>query len=349
MSRFLSSRLSGLEAYTPGEQPRVQNLIKLNTNESPYPPAPGVEKAVLNAAQNLRLYSDLSAKKLNELIAKTLNVSAEQVITSNGSDEILAFAFQAFGEKGVAFPDITYGFYPVWAALYGLDARVIPLDEEYCIRPQDYAGNDRLIVIANPNAPTGRALPLSSIRRMLDANPDQVMIVDEAYVDFGAESAVALLGEYENLLVVRTFSKSRQLAGGRLGFAVGNPELIADLNRIRYSFNPYNVNSLTQAAGTAALENPDYFEDCRKKIMETREWTAAALRALGFRVLPSQANFIFAAPGKMGGKEYLKALREENILVRHFDAPRTRDFVRITIGSQRQMERLIAVTKELME
>ena len=348
MSRFFSRRLSGLEAYTPGEQPRIMNLIKLNTNESPFPPAPGVTEAVRAAAESLRLYSDLSASRLISLLARDCGVKETQVICGNGSDEILAFAFQAFGEKGVAFPDITYGFYPVWAALYGLDAKIVPLNDEYGVDPADYRGNDRMIVLANPNAPTGRALPLSAIRDILAANPDQMVVVDEAYVDFGAQSAAALLPEFENLLIVRTFSKSRQLAGGRLGFALGSEEAIGDLNRIRYSFNPYNVNSLTQAAGAAALEDPEYFEACRQAIMRTREWTADQLRALGFRVLPSQANFLFAAPPGMTGADYQRRLRENRILIRYFDLPRTRNFVRITIGSQEQMERLIQVTKEIL-
>ncbi|MBE5782990.1 MAG: histidinol-phosphate transaminase [Clostridiales bacterium] len=349
MSRFLSKRLASLKAYTPGEQPKVENLIKLNTNESPFPPAPGVEKAVKEAAEKLQLYCDLTAGELTRLLAETMNVSENQIICANGSDEILAFAFQAYGEKGLAFPDITYGFYPVWAQLFGLDARVIPLNENFEIEPAKYGSNDRTLVIANPNAPTGLALPLSAIREMLILNPDQIVIVDEAYVDFGTESAIALLPEFDNLLVVRTFSKSRQLAGGRLGFAVGNPSLIADLNRIRNSFNPYNVNSMTQAAGAAALRDYAYFEECRREIMKTREWTKDQLLRLGFKVLPSRANFLFAAPPDMGGKEYLEALRKENILVRHFDAPRTKDYVRITIGSKSQMERLIEVTKGLIK
>ena len=237
----------------------------------------------------------------------------------------------------------------MWAQLFGLDAKIVPLDEEFKIRPEDYSGNDRTLVIANPNAPTGLALPLSAIREMLILNPDQVVIVDEAYVDFGTESAVALLPEFENLLVVRTFSKSRQLAGGRLGFAVGNPALIEDLNRIRYSFNPYNVNAMTQAAGAASLRDFAYFEDCRRAVMENREWTREQLLQLGFKVLPSRANFLFASHPSMSGKDYLEALRKENILVRYFDASRIRDYVRITIGTKAQMERLIEVTKGLIK
>ena len=348
MSRFLSAKNRALQAYVPGEQPKIKSLIKLNTNESPYPPAPGVAKAAAQAAETLQLYNDLSAAKLTGLLAQACGVKESQVFCGNGSDEVLAFAFQAFGGEGVAYPDITYGCYAVWTGLYHLDAKIIPLREDFTIDPADYENMDRCVVIANPNAPTGIALPLSAIAHIAKANPNRVVIVDEAYVDFGAESAVKLLPEYENILVVRTFSKSRQLAGARLGFALGSEALIGDLNLIRYSFHPYNVNSLTQAVGAAALENPGYFEDCRQKIMETRAWTKAQLESLGFRVLDGRANFLFAAAPRMGGAEYQKRLRGKNILIRYFDQPRIRDFVRITIGSREQMEALIEATKEIL-
>ncbi len=346
MSRFFNPQLAGLAPYTPGEQPGVKNLIKLNTNESPFPPAPGEAGAAKSAAGSLQLYSDLKAAELIALLADTYGLKERQITVSNGSDEILAFAFQAFG-GGLKFPDVTYGFYPVWAELYGLDAQIIPLHEDFTVDVADYLGNDRCVVLANPNAPTGIALPLWAIRKIAEANPDQVVIVDEAYVDFGAESAVRLIPEFDNVLVVRTFSKSRQLAGARLGFAMGNAALIDDLNRVRFSFHPYNVNSLTQAAGAAALRDPGYFEDCRQAIMETREWTKAQLEALGFRVLPSSANFLFAAAPGMSGAAYQQALRDRNILIRYFDLPRTKDFTRISIGTAAQMARLIDTTKEL--
>lgn len=348
MSRFLSECNRDLKAYVPGEQPKVKNLVKLNTNESPFPPAPGVAEAVKNAAESLQLYNDLSAGKLTGLLAETYGVMESQIFVGNGSDEVLAFAFQAFGGGGLTFPDITYGCYTVWAGLYHLDAKIVPLKEDFTIDPADYRGNDRCVVIANPNAPTGMALPLSSIAEIAANNPDQVVIVDEAYVDFGAESAVSLLRSYENILVVQTFSKSRQLAGARLGFAIGSEELIRDLNLIRFSFHPYNVNTLTQAAGAAALEQPDYFEACRQTIMENRAWTKTELEKLGFRVLDSKANFLFAAAPGMNGGEYQKKLREKNILIRYFDQPRIRDFTRITIGSREQMEKLIEATKEIL-
>ncbi|MBE5771950.1 MAG: histidinol-phosphate transaminase [Clostridiales bacterium] len=349
MSRFFNTRLAQLREYIPGEQPKIQDLIKLNTNESPFAPAPGVLAAVEEAAKKLQLYNDPTARNLNAAIAKVCGVKENQVITGNGSDEILAFAFQAFGECGLAFPDITYGFYPVWAALYGMDAKIIPLNDRYEIDVNDYSGNDRTVVIANPNAPTGKALPLSAIETLLRMNPDHIVIVDEAYVDFGAESAIRLLDQYENLLVVRTFSKSRQLAGARLGFAIGQPPLIDDLNRIRNSFHPYNVNTMTQAAGIAAVKDTAYFESCRKAVMENREWTTKELEKLGFSVLPSMANFVFAAAPGISGMEYQQALRKNNIIVRYFDTPRIKAFVRITIGSREQMEKLIEVTKEILK
>jgi len=348
MSKYLNSRLAALDAYVPGEQPKVGGLIKLNTNESPFPPAPGVREAAARAADRLNLYNDLSAGQLIGLLAETYGLAPDQIAVSNGSDEILAFAFQAFGENGLAFPDITYGFYPIWANLYGLDAKIIPLDAEFRIRPAEYFACGRTVVIANPNAPTGTALPLSALSEIAERNPGNVLIVDEAYVDFGAESAVSLISERENVLVVRTFSKSRQLAGARLGFAMGCAALIEDLNRVRYSFHPYNVNSMTQAAGAAALADPAYFEACRQSIMDTREWTKERLEQMGFSVLPSRANFLFAKPPRMTGETYQRKLRERNIVVRRFDLPRIRDYLRITIGSRAQMETLINTTKELI-
>ncbi|MBO4297755.1 MAG: histidinol-phosphate transaminase [Clostridia bacterium] len=348
MSRFMSERLQALKAYVPGEQPRRDGIIKLNTNESPFPPAPGVAGAVAQAAQDLRLYSDLSAKRLIGLLAKTYGVTESQVIVGNGSDELLAFAFQAFGGGGLAFPDITYGFYPVWAALYGLDAKIIPLSPDFSVRPEDYMGIGRCAVLANPNAPTGRAIPPAALAEIAVSNPDRVLIVDEAYADFGEECALGLLEGHDNILIVRTFSKSRQLAGGRLGFAIGSEALIDDLNRVRYSFNPYNVNALTQAAGAAALEDPAYFNACLRAVIETRAWTASKLEELGFVVTPSQTNFLFAAAPGLTGGEYQRRLREKNIFIRYFDLPRIGNYVRITIGTQAQMERLIEATKELL-
>ena len=347
MSRFLSEQFAGMKAYTPGEQPKTKNLIKLNTNESPFPPAPGVAEAVKRAAESLQLYNDLSAAELTALIAEDCGVTPAQVFCGNGSDEVLAFAFQAYGGDGIAFPDITYGCYPVWCDLYGLEKSIIPLREDFSIAPEDYKNAGKTVVIANPNAPTGIALNLDEIACIAASNAGHPVIVDEAYVDFGAESAVKLLAQYDNLMVVRTFSKSRQLAGARLGFALGSEDMIRDLNFIRYSFHPYNVNTLTQAAGCAAMRDRAYFEACLKSVMDTRAWTKAELEKLGFQVTDSRANFLFAKAPAMSGGAYQKALREKNILIRYFDIPRIRDYTRISIGSMEQMEALIQATKEL--
>lgn len=350
MSRFLAPRYAGIRPYTPGEQPQDRSYIKLNTNESPFPPAPGV-LAALNAKEvsRLMLYSDPEARELHEAIAEYYAVAPEQVLAGNGSDEILAFAFQAFcdGEHGVAFPDLSYGFYPVFAQVYGIPARVIPLDSEYRINPADYDGCGRMVVIANPNAPTGHCLNLTEIRRICRSNGENVVLIDEAYVDFGGESAVCLLPEFENLLVVQTFSKSRNLAGARIGFALGSRELIDDLRKMKYSFNPYNLDRLAILAGAAAIRDREYFQSCREKIMAARAWTAGALKERGFRVLDSRANFLFVSSKELGGEAYYLGLKKRGILTRYFPGERTRDFVRITIGSQGQMEALVQATDEI--
>ena len=344
MSRFLSPEALRCAPYTPGEQPRDQKYIKLNTNESPFPPSPKVLEALSRAeAEKLYLYSDPTCAALNAAIARRYGLSPENVISGNGSDEILAFAFRAFcGEgKGAAFADITYGFYEAQAALFDLEARRVPLREDFSLKVEDYLDFPGTVVLANPNAPTGMTVPASDIRRLLEKDPDRVVVVDEAYVDFGAESCVPLVREYENLLVTQTMSKSRSLAGGRIGFALGSPELIADLNRVKYSFNPYNVNRLSLLAGAAAMEDEDYFQSCCRAVRENRAWTAGALEERGFTVLPSSANFLFAKSGRLPGGELYRRLKEAGILVRWFDKDRIRDFVRVTIGSREQMEALI--------
>jgi len=339
MSRFLSPGRQSLTAYAPGEQPRVK-LIKLNTNESPYPPSPEAVRALSpEALERCRLYSDIPARDLCEATAEFYGVSPENVLYGNGSDEILAFAFQAFGEAGVSFPDVTYGFYPVWAQLYALP---------FTIDPDEYRGGG-LIVIANPNAPTGIALPLTAIEGLIAANPDQVVLIDEAYVDFGGESAIPLIPKYENLIVVQTFSKSRSLAGARLGFAVAQPHLIADLNRIRCSFNPYNVGTPAQRMGAAAMRDRAYFEKTRRAVMDTREWARSALLALGFDVPPSAANFLFARPPRISGEALQKALRARGILVRRFELPRIRDHLRISVGTPEDMRTLTDAAKAILE
>ena len=352
MSKFLSKEAGRLAPYTPGEQPQDQQYVKLNTNESPFPPAPKVVKALSRAeVLKLNLYSDPTCARLVEAIAKRYELQPENVLTGNGSDEILAFAFRAFcGEgKGLAYADITYGFYKSQVALFGLDAKVIPLREDFTLNVDDYMDFPGTIVITNPNAPTGMTVSRTDIQRLLEADPDRVVIVDEAYVDFGTESCVPMIYRYDNLLVVQTMSKSRSLAGGRVGFALGSPELISALNRVKYSFNPYNVNRLSIVAGAAAVEDEDYFQTCTAAIRNNRAWTVRELEDLGFTVLPSQANFIFAKSDKIPGGELYRKLKENGILVRWFDADRIRDYVRITIGSLEQMASLVDEIARLLE
>ena len=352
MSKFLSKEASWLAPYTPGEQPQDQQYIKLNTNESPFPPSPKVVKALSRAELlKLNLYSDPTCGQLVEAIAKRYELQPENVLTGNGSDEILAFAFRAFcGEgKPLAYADITYGFYKSQVALFGLEAKVIPLREDFTLNVDDYMDFPGTIVIANPNAPTGMTVPRSDIQRLLEADPERVVIVDEAYVDFGGESCVPMIYRYENLLVVQTMSKSRSLAGGRVGFALGSPALISALNRVKYSFNPYNVNRLSIIAGAVAVEDEPYFQTCTAAVRNNRAWTVRELEELGFTVLPSSANFIFAKSDKLPGGELYRKLKENGILVRWFDADRIRDYVRITIGSLEQMTALVDEIARLLE
>ena len=353
MSRFLSEEAGRLSPYTPGEQPRDLKYNKLNTNESPFPPSPKVLEALAGGeAEKLNLYSDPTCALLDGAIARRYGLSAENVISANGSDEILAFAFRAFcgAGRGVAYPDITYGFYKAQTALFGLEATVIPLREDFTLAVEDYMAFPGTVVIANPNAPTGIALPRSEIRRLLEANRERLVIVDEAYVDFGAESCVTLIPEFDNLLVVQTMSKSRSLAGGRVGFAMGSAELIADLNRVKYSFNPYTVNRLSMAAGAAAMEDEEYFQSCVAAVRKNREWTVNKLEAMGFTVLPSSANFVFAKSDRISGGELYRRLKDIGILVRHFDAPeRIADYCRITIGSAGQMAELVTAIGNLLD
>ena len=352
MSRWISQEAERLAPYTPGEQPQDQQYVKLNTNESPFPPSPKVLKAI-NRAEilKLNLYSDPTCAALTEAIARRYELKAKNVLAGNGSDEVLAFAFRAFCGAGqpVAFADVTYGFYKSQAALFDLDVKIIPLREDFTLHVDDYMDFPGTIVIANPNAPTGMAVPRTDIQRLLEADPNRVVIVDEAYVDFGAESCVPMIFRYDNLLVVQTMSKSRSLAGGRLGFALGQPELIADLNRVKYSFNPYNINRLSMEAGAAAMADKAYFDACCASICRTRAWTAGELENLGFTVLPSQSNFLFARSDRIGGGELYRTLKKNGILVRWFDSDRIRDYVRITVGSMEQMEALIDALTALLE
>ena len=353
MSKVLSKEAARLAPYTPGEQPQDQQYVKLNTNESPFPPSPKVVKAISRAELlKLNLYSDPTCGQLVQALAKRYELQPENVITGNGSDEILAFAFRAFcGEgKPLAYADITYGFYKSQVALFGLEAKVIPLREDFTLNVDDYMDFPGTIVIANPNAPTGMTVAREDIQRLLEADPGRVVIVDEAYVDFGAESCVPMIYRYDNLLVVQTMSKSRSLAGGRVGFALGSSELIAALNRVKYSFNPYNVNRLSIIAGAAAVEDEDYFQSCCASIRQNRAWTTDKLAGLGFTVLPSQANFIFAKSDKLSGENLYQGLKKHGVLVRWWaDSGRIQDYVRITIGSMEQMERLANEIARLLE
>ncbi len=351
MSKFLSADYAALAPYTPGEQPKDNEYIKLNTNESPYAlPSSAIERVAAEVAKS-QLYSDPESTELTALAAETLGVKPSQIVMTNGSDEALNFAFMAFCDKkkGIVFPDITYGFYSVFAKLYGIPYEEMPLKEDFTVDYKDYLGNSENIVIANPNAPTGLCLSLGQIEEILRSNPENVVIVDEAYVDFGGESCVKLIDRYDNLLVTQTFSKSRSLAGGRLGMAIGNEALIADLKKMKYSTNPYNVNRLTAAAGKAALLERAWFEHNVSEIMKTRSYTAEELKKLGFTVLDSKANFLFAKTEKVSGQKLYEKLKEKGVLVRHFNGARIKEFNRVTVGTKEQMEIFLAKVKEILE
>lgn len=350
MSRFLKRRYAEMVAYTPGEQPRDMDYIKLNTNESPFPPAPSVLKALEEAdIANLRLYSDPTCRTLTEKLAKLYSVKPENIFLSNGSDDILNFVFMAFADGGAIFPDITYGFYRVFARLHGVDYREAALKEDFTLEYRDYTGSDRLVVIANPNAPTGLSIPVWQIEEILKTNADNVVVIDEAYVDFGGKSCYPLLAKYDNLLVVRTFSKSRCMAGGRLGYAIGAEGLIADLEKIKYSTNPYNINRLTQTLGEATVDAEGYYQEKCREIIRVRELTAKELKKLGFTVIPSQTNFLFAKSDKIGGEALYKALKKRGILVRHFTNQRICQYNRITIGTEEQMKVFVQTVKTILE
>ena len=353
MSRFLADRYQSLKAYTPGEQPTDMKYIKLNTNESPFPPSDGVIAAISEeSVRNLRLYPDPECGALRQNLAELFGFEKENIFVSNGSDDILNFSFMAFCDTdkcGVAFPEISYGFYKVYADLYGVDARAISLAEDFSVRAEDYYDCGRTVVIANPNAPTGIALSKDQIEEIVKRNPDHVVLIDEAYVDFGAESAVELVKKYENLLVVRTFSKSYSLAGGRLGFAIGQKALIEDLNKIKYSTNPYNINRLSLLAGAAAVKDHDYYMANCRKIEENRAYTTEMLRKMGFTVLDSKANFVFAASDEIDGGELYLELKRRGILIRHFTTEKIKNFNRITIGTREEMESFCAAVEAILK
>jgi histidinol-phosphate aminotransferase len=325
---------------------------RLNTNENPYPPSPAALAAIRAAAnEDLRLYPDPDSKGLREAFARLHGIAPDCVFAGNSSDEVLAHAFLGLlrHERPILFPDITYSFYPVYCRLYGIAFETVPLDAQFGVRLDDYARPNGGVVLPNPNAPTGRALTRAEVRRLLEANPDSVVLIDEAYVDFGAESAIPLVAEFPNLLVTQTLSKSRSLAGLRVGFAVGQPGLLQALERVKGSFNSYPLDRLALAGGTAALQDQAHFEQTRQQVIATREWLAAELARRGFEVVPSQANFLFAAHPSRGGAELLRELRERRVLVRHFAAPRTERFLRITIGTRAQCEQLVAALDEILK
>lgn len=352
MSRFWSATVRALQPYVPGEQPKLPNLVKLNTNENPYGPSPLALEAILNeTADSLRLYPDPESTQLREAIAAFFgNIEPKQVFVGNGSDEVLAHAFLALLKHGrpILFPDISYSFYPVYCGLYSIDYRCVPLDEKFALRVADYGTPNGGIIFPNPNAPTGRALPLTDIEVLLKANPETVVVVDEAYIDFGGESAVALVNHYPNLLVVQTFSKSRSLAGLRVGFAVGHADLIDGLQRVKNSFNSYPLDRLAIAGATAAIEDREWYEHTRQAVIRTRTTLTRELEALGFEVLPSAANFVFARHPQHDAEKSALALRHRGIIVRHFRQPRIEQFLRITVGTDEQCALLTAALKEIV-
>jgi len=359
MSRFWSQVVRDLTPYVPGEQPKIANLIKLNTNENPFPPSPKVLAAIQaelgDDAAHLRLYPDPNADLLKNAIAGLHGITAKQVFVGNGSDEVLAHVFMALlrHDAPILFPDITYSFYPVYCGLYDVEYRTVPLAEDFSINPADYYGQPGKsakiggIIFPNPNAPTGRLLALDAIEQILKTNPDAVVVVDEAYVDFGGETAIKLVARYDNLLVVHTLSKSRSLAGLRIGFAVGHPALIEALERVKNSFNSYPLDRLAIVGAVAAMEDQAYFEQCCRAVIATREALTADLTSLGFEVLPSAANFIFARHAQHDAAQLAKSLREKNIIVRHFKLPRIDQFLRITVGTDGECKALSEALRQI--
>ena len=343
MSRYFSKKFKALVPYTPGEQPKEMKYIKLNTNESPFPQRERAIKKAAEAVKNLQLYCDPECRELVKKASEVFSVDTDEILFTNGSDEILNFAFSAFCDEThpAVFPDITYGFYPVFAEINRVPYEEIPLKDDFTISVDDYIGINKTIFIANPNAPTGIALSLNDIEKIVSSNPESVVVIDEAYVDFGTKSAVSLIHKYSNLLVTQTFSKSRSLAGGRLGFGIACKALIADLNTIKYSTNPYNINSLTQAVGAGVLEDEEYTKNNCKTIIENREYLTKKLEAMDFFVLPSKANFVFARHDKIDGRALYETLKSNGVLVRHFDSERLKDYNRITVGTKEQIDILI--------
>jgi len=351
MSRYWSSKVRNIRPYVPGEQPRDRQYIKLNTNENPYPPSPRVIAAIREAAgESLRLYPDPLASELRETIAGYYGLAKEQVFVGNGSDEILAFAFPAFFEpagKPILFAEVTYSFYPVYAAFFDIPYRLVPVDDAFNVAAKDYGRENGGVLIANPNAPSGRGMPREEIESVLKENEGRVVVVDEAYVDFGGESSVGLIASHPNLLVVKTMSKSRSLAGLRLGYALGSTELIEGLARVRDSINSYTVDRLAQAGAVEAILDESYFRETTEKIVKTRERVSAALAGMGFTVIPSRANFVFVSAARCPGADLFQRLRDKGILVRHFKNPKTENYIRVSIGTDAEMDRFLEVIGEI--
>jgi len=351
MSRYWSDVVKGLTPYVPGEQPKLANLVKLNTNENPYGPSPRVLEAIRAATgESLKLYPDPNSEQLKRSIASLHGIDARNVFVGNGSDEVLAHAFLGLLKhaRPILFPAISYSFYPVYCGLYQIAYETVPLAPDFLVRVDDYAKPNGGIIFPNPNAPTGCLVPLADIERLLQANPDSVVVIDEAYVDFGGESAIPLIARYPNLLVVQTLSKSRSLAGLRVGFAAGHAELIEALERVKNSFNSYPLDRLAIAGAVAAFEDRDYFEQTRKAVIASRAKLVADLATLGFDVLPSAANFVFARHPRRDALETAQALRQRGVIVRHFKLPRIEQFLRITVGTDAQCAALVAALKEIL-
>ena len=349
MSKFLSDNYKNLVPYVPGEQVNVK-VIKLNTNESPFPPSPKVKEVLSESViDKLNLYSDPELKELRSAIAEQFGVTADMVFCGNGSDDVLAFAIMGFCGRGgkLCCPEISYGFYPVYADIFGVELEQIPLKDDFSIDVNDYTGKNKNIVIANPNAPTGLALSFEDVEKIISSNPDNLVIIDEAYMAFCGESCMELVKKYNNLLVTRTFSKSHSLAGLRVGFGIGSKEIIDDLNKLKYSFNPYNINTLSIKAAAAAIADNEYYDNKISKIVATREKTIAQLKALGFECTDSKANFIFAASNKIPAAELALKLREKGILVRYFNKAKIDNYLRITVGTDEEMQTLVDAVKEI--
>ena len=350
MSKFWSPLVNDLTPYVPGEQPKMANLVKLNTNENPFGPSPKVIEAIqAELNDSLRLYPDPEGESLRQTIANYHSLKPEQVFLGNGSDEVLAHIFYGLFQHGepILFPDITYSFYPVYCGLYNIEGKKVPLTDSFEINPDDYSQPNGGVIFPNPNAPTGRYLGLEHVEAILRANPDRVVVVDEAYIDFGGQSAITLVNDYPNLLVSQTLSKARSLAGLRVGFAVGHPDLIEALNRVKNSFNSYPLDRLALAGAQAAYEDEAWFQKCCDGVISERERLTESLEALDFEVLPSKANFVLARHGSKSGESLAQGLREQGIIVRHFNKPRIEQFLRITIGTPEQNDALIAGLKSL--